>query len=489
MKGKITAVFLTVVLLISAAAIPASAYRDTDTETYYRSHLTDDLSRVIYDDLQSVGSAQAESGVVIDLDDPITCTVYLTDLSNAGAQIKASSAYAAMTGGISSDVCAAFFALLYDHPELFWMDGYNYSISASVSVTSRGATYAALVKISEISLNFSNLSSYTDYGSLSYLDGLQAGGLSKFYSTFSPAIADMPRYLQVSAIHDYVDSVVAYNNADKNNPFYHDAVSAYYDGSGVCETYAKLFKLCCEMFDIPCVLVSGYASSGGLNTGSIDTHMWDEVMMDDGKWYAVDCTWDDAGNGSYSYMLVGSDTSNSGIAFKDSHNEDTSVISTSAGLSQFVFPQIEESAYYYDEGPAATSAPDTTSRKSTTQTRAATTADIPVITVSLNTAPAVTTTRKTATTVTHTSAAPTTRTPTTTAPVTTQKDEDKLGTASCDIDGDGAVTSADARLALRYSIDLEFLSQTQCRAADADGDSKITSADARLILRRALGLV
>lgn len=57
-----------------------------------------------------------------------------------------------------------------------------------------------------------------------------------------------------------------------------------------------------------------------------------------------------------------------------------------------------------------------------------------------------------------------------------------------DLDGDGVVTSADARLALRAAVGLELLTDEQKKAADMDGDGEITSADARLILRKAVGL-
>ena len=57
-----------------------------------------------------------------------------------------------------------------------------------------------------------------------------------------------------------------------------------------------------------------------------------------------------------------------------------------------------------------------------------------------------------------------------------------------DIDNDGLVTPADARLALRCAVRLEELTAFQLAAADLDLDGEITPADARLILRIAVGL-
>lgn len=58
-----------------------------------------------------------------------------------------------------------------------------------------------------------------------------------------------------------------------------------------------------------------------------------------------------------------------------------------------------------------------------------------------------------------------------------------------DVDGDGSVTAADARLALRRSVDLEenFTEELEI-AADFDGDGSVTAADARSILRLSVGL-
>ena len=60
---------------------------------------------------------------------------------------------------------------------------------------------------------------------------------------------------------------------------------------------------------------------------------------------------------------------------------------------------------------------------------------------------------------------------------------------SGDADGDGAVTAADARLALRASVKLERLTEgsAEYKAANVDGES-ITASDARLILRASVRL-
>ena len=57
-----------------------------------------------------------------------------------------------------------------------------------------------------------------------------------------------------------------------------------------------------------------------------------------------------------------------------------------------------------------------------------------------------------------------------------------------DVDNDGGITAADARMILRAAVGLETLSRMQKNAADADGDKEITAADARMVLRISVGL-
>ena len=57
-----------------------------------------------------------------------------------------------------------------------------------------------------------------------------------------------------------------------------------------------------------------------------------------------------------------------------------------------------------------------------------------------------------------------------------------------DVDADGVVTAADARLALRFSVGLEELDEEQVTCADYDENGTVTAADARAILRLSVGL-
>lgn len=64
----------------------------------------------------------------------------------------------------------------------------------------------------------------------------------------------------------------------------------------------------------------------------------------------------------------------------------------------------------------------------------------------------------------------------------------KGGANTGDVDDNGYVTAADARLVLRYCAKLEEFNSTQWSAADVDRDGYVTPLDARAILRIAAGL-
>lgn len=57
-----------------------------------------------------------------------------------------------------------------------------------------------------------------------------------------------------------------------------------------------------------------------------------------------------------------------------------------------------------------------------------------------------------------------------------------------DVDADGKVTAGDARLALRYSVRLEKLTDDEIFRADINSDGMILASDARTILRISVGL-
>ncbi len=80
----------------------------------------------------------------------------------------------------------------------------------------------------------------------------------------------------------------------------------------------------------------------------------------------------------------------------------------------------------------------------------------------------------------------------TTAPEeeTTEEEDNRVKVSRnvCDVNGDGKVTAADARIVLRYSVALETMGAVDILFADADEDGNIRASDARIALRTSVGL-
>ncbi len=77
---------------------------------------------------------------------------------------------------------------------------------------------------------------------------------------------------------------------------------------------------------------------------------------------------------------------------------------------------------------------------------------------------------------------------TTQNPENTEPHPDEMEIGMGDVDGDGHILAADARLILRRAADLITFTMEQEELADVNRDGQITAIDARMVLRVASGL-
>ena len=120
----------------------------------------------------------------------------------------------------------------------------------------------------------------------------------------------------------------------------------------VCEGYARAFQVLCKALEIPCVLVDGEANNGSRTEG----HMWNYVQMENGKWYAVDVTWNDPGVAGVTeavsgyeredFLLCGGNTVVGGMTFLQSHPVSNTV--ADGGTAFINGPVLEREAYVYE---------------------------------------------------------------------------------------------------------------------------------------------
>ena len=109
---------------------------------------------------------------------------------------------------------------------------------------------------------------------------------------------------KVKAIHDYLIYSANYvndGNYQSAENWASGAGGVLIHKEGVCNSYAIAFYMMAVSAGLDCRYVTGTADGGG--------HAWNQVKVD-GKWYYIDCTWDDpimnghsGGGEGYEYYL------------------------------------------------------------------------------------------------------------------------------------------------------------------------------------------
>lgn len=183
---------------------------------------------------------------------------------------------------LGSYVTPAYLALTYDHPELVWLSGAKYTIGYSVYTPWFEEGETSIITDLELAGSTFTITPTKDTGALtaSNVNPLFDGTKSQIDAMLP---ANATTYDKVKAVHDKICSMVSYENSTQNigNPYYQTPYSLYYDADGdgkietVCAGYAKMMKLQCNKYGIPCVLVTGVTDSG-------EYHMWNYIQMENG---------------------------------------------------------------------------------------------------------------------------------------------------------------------------------------------------------------
>ena len=179
------------------------------------------------------------------------------------------------------DADTAMFAFMSDHPEYFWFkDAYSMYYYPETGM----ATEVKLVT----TLDTKKLDSMRE-------------SLSAIAGTFSPSGTSYVE--KVRSIHDWLIKRISYDLTTENSG---NVYGALVEGKVRCEGYSYALNYMCSMHGIPSIYISGDVR------GEEARHAWNIVLMDDGKWYYVDLTWDDPRSPisvEYDYFLIGSETS------------------------------------------------------------------------------------------------------------------------------------------------------------------------------------
>ena len=232
-----------------------------------------------------------------------------------------------------------FMSMSYDYPQAFWLGNYwswltswgcsygGYMNNGTDSVT---YTYKVLFCIKSENYDYR----IDDFRTESAI----RNGIEEYNELVEDILKDVPnttRYAQVQYLNDWLTKHNAYcSTYDPNNSpqIVWSPLSALRGTNGdegpVCEGYSRAFKVLCDNLGIPCMLVTGNARD--VVNAESEEHMWDEVKMDDGLWYAVDVTWNDpvrsdddpveSGNENEFWLLLGkNDIVAPNLTFAQSH--------------------------------------------------------------------------------------------------------------------------------------------------------------------------
>lgn len=181
---------------------------------------------------------------------------------------------------VDSDVLQyAYLCVIFDHPEIYWIDGYNYTRHT------RGG------QIIYITFSGKYLYSQSQCQQFQY-------DIASYLSMFLGGISDTAsEYQKVKYTYDYV---VNHTDYDLNSRDNQNILSVFLYGESVCQGYAKAMQYLLEQLGVKSTIVIGRTNTG-------EGHAWNLVNIDNAYYY-LDATWGDAsytaGGEAYSSELT-----------------------------------------------------------------------------------------------------------------------------------------------------------------------------------------
>ena len=229
---------------------------------------------------------------------------------------------------------SAWNAFTYDYPEIFYID--ITKLILTTKTTSIGSFSTHRVELA----NGENSTYYAE-GILSKSDLIYKEEYAKkIRDKIVNNLKGYSNYEQIKYVHNWLIDNLEYDTTYKQTDI-HNVYGALVNRKVVCEGYARAFKYILDGLNIENILVSGTATN---SNNSTESHAWNYVKLD-GKWYAIDVTWDDPiikGGGRltdklrYQNFLKGKDE------FLSNHIEDGYLSENSI---KFIFPELNSKNY------------------------------------------------------------------------------------------------------------------------------------------------
>lgn len=287
------------------------------TNHYYYSQL-DDVGKTIYKGLEDNIEKMKSGTYKIDFGTKFN-TLLKSDKGEEKLNVSFQSAWNAYT---------------YDYPGIFYID------VTKVILTTQTTTIG-MFETNKVSLSNDKNENYFTEGITSEAEVRKREAyIQNIRDKIVASLQGYSKYEQVKHLHNWIVDSFEYDTTYQGQDI-HNVYGAFNNRKVVCEGYARTFKYVLDGLGIENVLVSGTATN---SSGTTESHAWNYVKLD-GKWYAIDVTWDDPiikGGGKltnklrYQYFLKGSDE------FLKNHIEDGKLSEDSIA---FTFPTLEKKNY------------------------------------------------------------------------------------------------------------------------------------------------
>lgn len=176
-----------------------------------------------------------------------------------------------------SELDVVFACVMNDHPELFYVDGYQYTEYTLGSVVT-GITFSGTYSMTSAEVEQAKL-----------------GIGQKLAECFQQVPLNEDEYSTVKYLYEWLINHTEYDKSAENNQ---NICSVFLQGRSVCQGYAKAMQYMLQAAGIQCVLVTGFTNG--------ERHGWNLVRVN-GEYYYLDPTWGDASyaSGSADSMLDG----------------------------------------------------------------------------------------------------------------------------------------------------------------------------------------
>ena len=166
------------------------------------------------------------------------------------------------------ELCESFYAVILDHPEIYWIESYRISKKISGAVNTKRVIHL------EYSFNMKEAKE------------IKRNIESKYNEIINEAKTLKNDEEKVKFVHDKLIRIARYKDYEKKDKYkYQSIVSLFESGESVCAGYTYSFKFIMDNLNIKAIAVQN------IEDDVDSSHIWNIVFLD-GKWYNLDITWD-----------------------------------------------------------------------------------------------------------------------------------------------------------------------------------------------------